>query len=107
MKHTVIIGFIVFVAFFAISLHAEQEVNFLCKNDCITRGNTIGYCNDLCSTTDASGNVTKDMGCVSKCTANGGTYFNCYSQCPAQGQKAGQPSADLQGTSEGTQKALH
>lgn len=83
MKSLIVFGaFLLILASFS-GVYAQQDVNFICKNDCISRGGTIGSCNDLCSATDASGKPTKDMGCVNACTGKGGTYYNCYNSCAA------------------------
>ena len=51
---------------------AEQDVNFICRNDCLARGGTIGQCNALCSTASESGNKTKDANCLSSCMGKSG-----------------------------------
>lgn len=65
---------------------ADQDVNFLCRSDCLARGGTIGQCNALCSTANESGDKTKDANCLSSCMGKSGeTAFSCYSKCDTAG----------------------
>lgn len=65
---------------------AEQDVNFICRNDCLARGGTIGKCNALCSSVNESGSKTKDMNCLSTCMSKGGqSAYSCYSACDVAG----------------------
>lgn len=89
MKSLIIFGALLFVLVLSTGVYAQQDINFICKNDCISRGGSIGSCNSLCSPTDASGRPTKDMDCVNACTSKGGTYYNCYSACGGSGGGAG------------------
>jgi hypothetical protein len=91
MKSVIALSSILLVLVLSSGVYAQQDVNFICKNDCISRGGTIGSCNDLCSPTDSSGRPTKDMDCVSACTGKGGTYYNCYNACGIKGGNTGGP----------------
>ncbi len=101
MKSFIIFGALLLILATFSWVYAQQDVNFICKNDCISRGGTIGSCNDLCSTTDASGKPTKDMDCVSACTGKGGTYYNCYNACGITGGGAGGSDGPVQGPRPG------
>jgi hypothetical protein len=93
MKYIIALSGILFFALcVSTGVYAQQSVNFICKNDCLSKSKTLGECNALCSTTDEAGNPTKDTNCVSSCTSKGGTYYNCYSLCDGSG-----------GTGDGTQ----
>ena len=79
---TVLFGILVFALSFVCVAYAQQDVNFICKNDCVLKGGTLGKCNALCSTTDESGNKTKDTNCLSSCMAKSNqTAYSCYSAC--------------------------
>ena len=94
MKYIVAFG-ILLVALAFLSPAYAQDVNFICKNDCLSKSKTLGECNALCSTADEAGNATKDMSCINSCTSKGGSYYNCYSACGA-GANAGEVSAPAQ-----------
>ncbi len=69
-----------------ITYAADQDVNFVCRSDCLARGGTIGQCNALCSITNESGDKTKDANCLSSCMGKSGeTAFSCYSKCDIAG----------------------
>jgi hypothetical protein len=96
MKSFIIFGALLLILALFSGVYAQQDVNFICKSECISRAGTIGSCNDLCSATDASGKPTKDMDCVSACTGKGGTYYNCYKACGINGGgavRSGEPPA--------------
>jgi hypothetical protein len=77
-----VIAFSVGVCLLSISfgVYAQQNVNHYCLNECM-RGQTLGYCRSLCSTTDESGVETKDTACLSSCLSRGNTNLYCYSSC--------------------------
>ena len=85
MRHIMAIA--IGVVIFALSLfcvaYAQQDINFICKNDCLAKGgSTLGECNALCSTTNESGNKTKDTNCLSSCMGKSNqTAYSCYSAC--------------------------
>ncbi len=81
MKYLFAIGTLVLLLSFAVPVSAE-EINFICKNDCLSRGGNLGYCNSLCSTTSGG---TKNPQCMSECTKQGGTYYNCSKECTGKG----------------------
>jgi hypothetical protein len=89
MKYITLNGILFFVLCVSTSVYAQQDVNFICKNDCLSKSKTLGECNALCSATDEAGSPTKDMNCVSSCTSKGGTYYNCYSACGVSGGAGG------------------
>ncbi len=89
MRYITLSSILFFVLSVSTCVYAQQDVNFICKNDCLSKSKTLGECNALCSTTDETGSPTKDMNCVSSCTSKGGTYYNCYSACGLPGDAGG------------------
>ncbi len=82
---------------------AEQDVNFLCRNDCLARGGTIGKCNALCSSANESGSKTKDMGCLSSCMGKGGqSAYSCYTACDVAGNALDESTGTSNQTNSGT-----
>ena len=73
----------------SLSRAQSNDINFFCKSDCIAKGGTIGKCNELCSTSNESGNSTKDPACLSKCMGQPDeTAYSCYSKCNISGNAA-------------------
>ncbi|HVN95190.1 MAG TPA: hypothetical protein VMT62_02060 [Syntrophorhabdaceae bacterium] len=89
MRYVVVGALALFIFCLCTGVYGQQQVNFICKNDCLSKSKTIGECNALCSTTDEAGNPTKDVGCIDSCTGKGGSYYNCYSACGASDNGAG------------------
>jgi hypothetical protein len=106
MRHTMVIA--IGVVVFALSLfcvaYAQQDINFICKSECLQKAGTLGKCNALCATANESGQKTKDTGCLSSCMGKSNqTAYSCYSACDTSGGAAGVPgeTAPQPGTSTG------
>jgi hypothetical protein len=82
----VMIFIIAFIMFLASTVYAV-EINFLCRNECISKGYFMGYCNSMCAHEDESGKKTKDFDCISSCVKKGYTIFNCYQSCSTTNSK--------------------
>ena len=102
MKHIVIIGAIVFVLSLFSGAYAQQDINFICKNECLEKSGTLGKCNALCSTTNESGNKTKDTNCLSSCMSKSNeTAYTCYSACDIGSGGGKEEPAPVQGSEGG------
>jgi len=88
MKYIIVIGIIMITLSFGLSSYAQQDVNHYCKAECGAKGGSLGRCNAICSTTDESGNRTKDPECLSSCLKKGYTAYVCYSSCDNTGDRS-------------------
>ena len=65
---------------------AAQQIDYLCKTECVARGGTFGQCNAMCAATDSSENQSKNTDCMSACLKEKGlTRYNCYRECGSTG----------------------
>jgi hypothetical protein len=88
MRHimAIAIGVVVFALSLFSVAHAQQDINFFCKSECLAKAGTLGKCNALCSITNESGNKTKDTNCLSTCMGKSNeTAYSCYSACDIGG----------------------
>ncbi|OPY80402.1 MAG: hypothetical protein A4E65_01512 [Syntrophorhabdus sp. PtaU1.Bin153] len=87
MNYVITISAILVALSFGFNSYAQQDINHYCKAECGAKGGSLGKCNAICSTTDESGNRTKDPECLSSCLKKGYTAYICYSSCHNTGGK--------------------
>ncbi len=74
------VGIAILVFSLSIIAHAQGDINFICKNECIEKSGSLGKCNEICST------ERKDMKCLDSCMSrNNVTAYSCYSTCRTAG----------------------
>lgn len=90
MKSVAVFGTIACFLCMSFVVYAQQDVNHYCMGECGAKGHWLGYCRSLCSTTNESGEKTKDMACLSSCLNKGYTNYYCYSSCETSAGKTPQ-----------------
>jgi len=86
MRYIMAVFSICFVLSIASVVSAAQQVDYLCKTECIAKGGTLGQCNSVCAIAENSENQSTNTDCVSTCLKEKGlTRYNCYRECGSTG----------------------
>lgn len=77
MRYVIAVFSVCFVLSIVSVLGAADQVDYLCKMECVQKGLTAGQCNSVCA---MKGNSESE--CVSTCLKEKGwTRHNCYREC--------------------------